>query len=228
MIFNHMKKYIIALIGAICLCLLSFLFFDKSIGLIFIVIAIGVVSGVLSKLFTGYVIPNQFVFHSRFIIYGIGSGLMIGMLLFLVRSLELNLFSLHALMLNLVVSIPIGVIITGSFLYLGFRTLKKRTMNIDEDQDSISDQATYTDSSCKTFKGRLVLAKCKLMFFEMPTGDCIFEYGLDELNPEIKRSGFLNIPKGFNIGDELAKLNVAFPYYWIDLIKNNKHFTSLP
>lgn len=90
-------------------------------------VGLGLVSGISTRLFTGYVIPNQIVFNYRFIIYGIGSGLMIGMLMFLIKSLESNSFSIYTLIFYLLVSIPIGAIITGTLLYLGFRNLKKRT-----------------------------------------------------------------------------------------------------
>lgn len=185
-------------------------------------VGLGLVSGISTRLFTGYVIPNQIVFNYRFIIYGIGSGLMIGMLMFLIKSLESNSFSIYTLIFYLLVSIPIGAIITGTLLYLGFRNLKKRTKRYNENQELISDHATYSDSSYKTYKGRLVLANEKLIFYETTAGDCIFEYRLNDLNPKIKLSRFLNIPNGFCIKSGLESLNVAFPYYWIELIKNRK------
>ncbi len=224
-----MKKYIQILtvtVFILGMCLLLSLYFDASNLSIIVMIGLGLLGGILSRFFIGYVIPSQLIFRFRFIIYGIGSGLMIGLLLYLINSIKDQSFTYQDLLKWLLISIPLGIIVNGTLSYLRFRKLKKRTSNSTENRDSISDFAIYTDSEYNTVRGRLVLCNNKLSFYSATNQESLFELEITDVTPVIKKSKFMSIPNGFNLSSEAKALNVAFPYYWIKLIKKEIKTTT--
>jgi hypothetical protein len=189
-------------------------------------IGLGLLGGILSRFFIGYVIPSRLIFRYRFIIYGMGFGLMIGLLLFLTKSIKDQSFVSQDLVKWLLISVPLGIIGNGTMSYLRFRKLKKRTSNATENRDSISDFAIYTDSEYKTVRGRLVLCNNKLSFYSATDQESLFEMEILDVNPVIKKSKFMSIPNGFSLSNETKALNVAFPYYWIKLIEKEVKTTT--
>lgn len=216
-----MKRYIQILtvtVFILGMCLFLSQYFDSSNLSIIVVIGLGLLSGILSRFFIGYVIPSQLIFRFRFIIYGIGSGLIIGLLLFLTNSIKLQSFIYQDLLKWLLISIPLGIIVKGTLSYLSFKKLKIRTSNARENIDSISDFAIYTDSEYKKVRGRLVLCNNKLSFYSATDQEFLFDMEITDVTPVIKISKFMSIPNGFNLSNEDKTFNVSFPYYWIKLI----------
>jgi hypothetical protein len=130
---------------------------------------LALLGGVLSRLFTGYVVPSRFIFRSRFIIYGIGFGLLIGLLLPLTDSIKDQSFAIQDLVRSILISIPIGVIFIGTQSYLRFKKLEKKTVCEIDNKNSISDFAIYRDSENNSLRGRLLLTNNKLSFCSMST-----------------------------------------------------------
>ena len=227
-----MNKYIQILTVTVFILgmyLLLSLYFETSNLSIAAMIGLGLLGGILSRFFIGYVIPGRLLFHYRFIIYGMGFGLMIGLLSFVTTSIKDQSFVSQDLVKWLLISVPLGLISNGTMSYSMFRKLKKRTANATENRDSISDFAIYTDSEYKTVRGRLVLCNDKLSFYSAANQESLFEMEIIDVNPVIKKSKFMSIPNGFSLSNETKILNVAFPYYWIKLImaeRKNDHTTT--
>lgn len=220
-----MNKYIKILTGTVFIlgmCLLLSLYFKYSNLSIALIIGFGLLGGIISRFFIGYVIPNRILFRSRFIIYGIGFGIMIGLVIFITTSAKEQLFESQNLLICLLISIPLGIIVKGTMSYSRYRKLKKKTNIKIEKQDSISDFAIYTDSEYKSFKGLLLLSNNKLSFYSEINGDCIFEMAIKDVNPVIRNSKFISIPNGFSLQNKKDSVNVAFPHYWIKLIDTEK------
>jgi len=224
-----MNKYIQILIVTVfilSMCLLLSFYFEASNLSIAVMIGLGLLGGILSRFFIGYVTPSRLIYRSRFIVYGIGFGIMIGLLLFLTRSIKDQTFVWQDMLKWLLISVPIGIIVTGTMSYLRFRKLKDRTNSDIENKNTISDFAICTDSEYKTVRGRLLLTNSKLSFYSVTNGERVFEMALIDVNPVIKNSKFMSIPNGFSISNATIALNVAFPYYWIKLIKKEKTTTQ--
>ena len=219
-----MNKYIqifIVIMFFLGMLFLLSLYFDTSNLLIAIIIGLGLLGGILQRFFVGCVIPNRIIFRARFIVYGIGFGIMIGLLLFLTKSIKDQSFAIQDLVKWLLISIPISIIGNGMVSYLRFRKLKKKTIGNHKNKNEICDFAVYIDSEYKATKGLLVLSvdKDKLAFYSMSSHNCLFETPLSDLNPEIKKSKFMSIPNGFSFQNKMFNVNIAFPLYWIELIR---------
>ena len=217
-----MNKYIQILLVSVfvlCMCLLLSFYFDTSNLSVALIIGLGLLGGLLSRFFIGYVIPNKILFRSRFIIYGIGFGIMIGLVIFITTSAKEQSFEIQNLLICLLISIPLGIIVNGTMSCLRFRKLKKRTNVNIESQDSISDFATYSDSEYISVRGLLLLSNNKLSFYSATNGDCIFEMALKDVNPIIRNSKFMSIPNGFSWNNKMNSVNVAFPHYWTKLLE---------
>ena len=151
---------------------------------------------------------------------------MMGLLLFLTKSIKDQSFVGQDLVKWLLISIPVGIIVNGGIFYLRYKKLKKRTSNATENPDSISDFAIYTDSEYKTTKGRLVLCNNKLSFYSATNQESLVEMEIIDVNPVIKKSKYMSIPNGFSLSNETQALNVAFPYYWIKRIEKEVKMTT--
>jgi hypothetical protein len=204
--------------------LLLSLYFDLSNLSIGVLLGFGLLGGILSRFFVGYVIPNRIIFRARFIIYGIGFGIFIGLIMLLTNKDQS--FAIIDLVILFLISVPIGLISIGIMSYLRFRKLKKKTIGKHESKVVISDLAVYTYSKNKPIRGLLVLSVDKLSFYSMTNQDCLFETPLLDLNPEIKKSQFMSIPTGFSFMNKMYSLNMAFPLYWIQLIGTEKIKTT--
>ena len=221
-----MKKSIKILVSVIFLIGLYFLFsfiFNESDLSIAVILAIGPLGGLSTQFFVGYVLPSKLLSRLIFMIYGISFGIMIGLMLFFTTFIKDQTFVGYNMIKMLIISIPLGVITIGSILSLRHRKLKKRTNGVTDAQDSISDFALYIDSDNNKISGRLLLSDGKLSFYALETGKCLFETPLPDVNPKIKKSKFLYIPIGFSWMNEMNKVNVSFPYYWIKLIDTDRN-----
>ena len=187
------------------------------------ILAIGPLGGLSTLSFAGYVLPSKLLFRIGFIIYGITFGIMIGLMLFLTTSIKDQTFVGYHMIKMLIISIPLGVITIGSIISLRYRKLKKRTNGVTDAQDSISDFALYIDSDNNKVSGRLLLSDGKLSFYDLETGKCLFETALPDGHPIIKKLKFLPIPILFSWMNEMNKVNVSFPYYWIKLIDTDRN-----
>ena len=217
-----MNKYIQLLLFTVfvlCMCLLLSFCFDISNLSIALILGIGLLAGMISRFFIGYVIPNRILFRSRFIIYGIGFGIMIGLVIFIISSDKEQSFESQHLLICLLITIPLGLIVNGTIYYSRFRKLKKRTNINIENQDLISDFAIYSNSEYKSVIGLLLLSNNKLSFYSATNGNCIFEMALKDVNPIIINSKFMSIPNGFSLNNKINSVKVAFPHYWTKLIE---------
>lgn len=216
---NKSLQISIVVVFVLGLCLLLKFYFESTYLLIVVVLSLGLFSGIISRYFVGYIVPGQTLFRYRFVIYGAGFGLMIGLLLFLTKSIKNQTFLVQDLEIWLLIAVPIGIIGKGTSSYRKFRKLTKRTINENGRHDLICDFAIFADSEYKTARGLLVLSVNKLAFYSMTSNDCIYEGLMSDLNPEIKKSRLMGIPNGFSFQNKMYNVNVAFPLYWLELIE---------
>ena len=221
-----MKKSFNILVSVIFLIGLYFLFrfvFNESNLSIAVILAIGPLGGLSTLSFAGYVLPSKLIFRLRFIIYGITFGIMIGLMLFLTTSIKDRTFVGYHMIKMLIINIPLGVITIGSIISLMYRKLKKRTNGVTDAQYLTSDIALFIDSDNNKISGRLLMSEGKLSFYDLETGKCLFETALSDIHPIIKKLKFLPITIGFSWMNEMNKVNVSFPYYWIKLIDTDRN-----
>lgn len=212
-----MNRYLLILISLVFLSLL--ITKGESYLSIAAIIALGLISAVIQRLFVGYLIPTKGIFRLRFAIYGIGFGLMIGLLMLLINSIREQSFEISDLTRWIVISIPLGVIIFGSKNSYDFKELKQRTNGEEDQPDTTSDLAFYRDAENTINRGRLLLSGGKLSFHSSELEGCLFEIEVVDLNAVIHPSKFMGIPNGFSLPDERGWVQVAFPYYWLKLMK---------
>jgi hypothetical protein len=183
------------------------------------IIAILPISAVLQRIFVGYFIPSNILFRSRFIIYGIGMGLMLGLIIFLSSSIRNQSFEISDFTRWLLIAIPIGGLINGPIFSYKFKELKQSTQGSEDQENTISGFADYRDSENDLNKGRLLLSGGKLSFESSELEGCLFEIQAVDFKFEIHRSKFMGIPNGFSLPDGRGWVNVAFPNYWLKLME---------
>jgi hypothetical protein len=216
-----MKKpgqYIFPIAFLLGMCFLLKYGLGESNLTIAVIIGLGPLAGFITQLFSGYVIPSKLLFRLRFILYGIGFGIMIGLLLFLMKSIKDQSFNGMHFIKWMLISIPIGVIVQGSLYYQRFKKLKKRTNGDTDNQDAVCDSALCTDSEDNRIRGRLILSEGKLSFCSAGNGECLFEMDSSDVNPVIKKSKYRHIPNGISLQNNRYNVNVAFPLYWMKII----------
>lgn len=212
-----MNRYLQILISLVFLSLLITI--GESYLSIAAIIALGLIFAVLQKFFVGYFIPTKGIFRLRFAIYGIGFSLMIGLLLLLISSIREQSFEMSDLTGLIVISILLGVIFFGSKNSYDFKELKKITNGEADQADTTSDLAFYRDTENTINRGRLLLSGSKLSFHSSELEGCLFEIEVVDLNVVIHPSKFMGIPNGFTLPDERGWVEVAFPYYWLKIMK---------
>lgn len=212
-----MNKYIQILIGIALLFLLFFI--GESYLSIVVIIAIGLTFGVLQRFFVGYILPSQGIFRRRFIMYGMGFGLMMGLLSFLTNSIRDQSFEISDFIRWMLISIPLGVIFYGNMLSYKFKELKQKTNGDADHKATTSDFAIYRDKENNINRGRLLLSDSKLSFYSSELDGCLFETAIVDLNLTIHQSKFMGIPNGFSLPNQQGWVNVAFPYYWMKIME---------
>lgn len=193
-----------------------------------VIIVSGLLGGLIIRLFTGYVIPTKLLFQIRFIIYGIGLGLMMGLMLFITNAIKIQSFDSKDFIRWLIISILVGVVIYGGIFYKKFRNLKKKTNGSTDAKNTVSDFALYIDSDDSKIRGRLLLSEGKLAFYSSENGDCLFEMSLLDINPIITKAKYWHIPDGFMLINRMYSINISFPYYWLKIIDNERNKMIVP
>lgn len=197
---------------------LLFYYFDASLLLISVMFLWGLTAGIGSKLFLGYFVPSGMLFRARFILYGLGSGILIGVLMELKHIIEDQMFNWPELVQMLVISIPIGLV-GGVWFFSQFKKLKKEVSDKYYIKSILCDSATFIDSENKSHKGLLLLTETNLSFYSKVNNKCLFDSLCSDLNPEIKSDKFLSIPEGFHLRvNEAGSVRVAFPMYWLKIM----------
>lgn len=215
-----MKIFYNILIGLTFL-LLNF-WIGESYLSILVIIVLPLIFGVIQRFFVGYGLPSRGLFRRRFLLYGLGFGMMLGLVLFFARSLNDRSFTTLDFTIWMLIYISMGGLFWGSIITYKFRELKKKTNGEEDHLDSISDFAIYRDAKNEINRGRLVLSDGKLTFYSSELEGCLFDTPVMELNPVIHRSKFLGIPDGFSLNNELEWVRVNFPYYWMKKIAITK------
>jgi len=206
-------------LGSIGILLFSFKESYTGLG---IIIAAVFTLGLISRLLTGFVNTPKWLFRLRFIIYEIGYGIMIGLILFLSKSFKYQTFIISDLVKYLILASILAIIWGISKFYLKFRKLIKNPFNSEDNKAILYDSATFKGSEGQIFFGLLVLTNDRLIFYSSKNNDCLFELKLAEINPTIERSKFLKIPRGLNLIPGETKVHVRFPYYWLKAINQEK------
>ena len=212
-----MKKYMLILTGLVLLALL-FLIGESYLSIVAI-IAVMPVFAVLQRFFIGYFIPSNGLFRLRFFIYGIGFGMMLGLINFLFNSIVNQSFEIIDFTRWMLIQVPLGALIFGSFNNYKFKELKQITQRSDDQEKTTSNFAVYRDSENDVYKGRLLLTGGKLSFESSELEGCLFEIPVVDFKFEIHQSKFMGIPNGFSLPDGRGWVNVAFPNYWLKLME---------
>jgi len=212
-------KYVFAAILVLCLGWLLRVYFDSTYFSIAVIVLLGLLSGIAGRSFVGYLIPGKLLFRYRFIVYGAGFGLVIGLLLFLTRSVKNETFLMLELVTALLIAVPVGIVGRGLGPDRRFTKLKERALGLGGDQKLLLDFATLSDNDYITIRGLLVLSPDKMSFYATDDTRCLFESSLPELNPIIEKSKLFKIPNGFSIKRGKYRIYVDFPYYWMKTIQ---------
>jgi len=195
---------------------------DESYLSIAVIIPIVLIIGILQRVFVGVILPSEGLFRYRHIMYGIGYGMMIGLLLFLTSSIRNHSFEIGTFTRWMLISIPMGVIFYGNMISYKFKELKRKTNGSADHQDATSDFAIFRDAENNINRGRLLLSGGKLSFYSSELDGCLFETVVVDLNPVIHQSKFMGIPNGFSLPYKPGWVNVAFPYYWLKIMETER------
>jgi len=219
---NRLKNIIIAAFLIIGLfAILKFYFQTPNIGLLFLVV-LGAISAVTTDLVKGFINPPRWLYQIRFSILGVLYGVFIGILLFGKEAIEENRFSIHDLLVCLVIGAILGVVLHASMMFAQTGKVKRRKGL--SGRQLVKDSALLINQNGEKIKGKLVLTNEQLIFLGNETEGKILERDVHEIHPNITKTKFLGIPDGFSIENDEILLKVSFPYYWLKSInkKENK------
>ena len=219
---NRLKNIIIPAFLIIGLfAILKFYFQTPNIGLLFLVV-LGAISAVTTDLVKGFINPPRWLYQIRFSILGVLYGVFIGILLFGKEAIEENRFSIHDLLVCLVIGAILGVVLHASMMFAQTGKLKRRKGL--SGRQLVKDSALLINQNGEKIKGKLVLTNEQLVFLGNETQGKILERDVHEIHPNITKTKFLGIPDGFSIENDEILLKVSFPYYWLKSInkKENK------
>ena len=214
------------LIGAFLIiglsAILKFYFQTPNIGLLFLVV-LGAISAVTTDLVKGFINPPRWLYQIRFSILGVLYGVFIGILLFGKEAIEENRFSIHDLLVCLVIGAVLGVVLNASMMFAQTGKLKRRKGLFLPGRQLVKDSALLINQNGEKIKGKLVLTNEQLIFLKNGTEEKILESEVHEIHPNITKTKFLGIPDGFSIENDEILLKVSFPYYWLKSINKEEN-----
>ncbi len=226
------KFYKVLTPSILILSAIAFLFlgFNTKSNVIISIISIGMTVGISFGTFTvlinGYFIPSKLIFKYRFWVYGLFFGLAIFLSSILNSLAEGRIIHMKYLLIKFIISIIIGIIFFGTFLYWNFRELKKFTRLETQlgELEILSDSATL-DNEEATKSGRIILTTQRLCFISNDEEKTKFVFSFSDLTSGIEIIERLSIPDGIYIPNEETKIRVKFSKLWkkeiLKIIKNN-------
>jgi len=153
----RLKNLIIAAFLIIGLsAILKFYFHTPNIGILFLVV-LGAISGVTTDLVKGFINPPRWLYQIRFSILGVLYGVFIGILLFGKEAIEENRFSIHDLLVCLVIGAVLGVVLNASMMFAQTGKLKRRKGLFLPGRQLVKDSALLINQNGEKIKGKLVL-----------------------------------------------------------------------
>lgn len=206
----------ITIIGS--LCILLRIAFEVSYLSIVVMLGIALVSIVASRYSTGFTIPGKFLFRVRFIVYGFGFGLMIGLVVIISKPIILDDFSILRFLIMLLIGGLLGIVIKGWSSYLRFMKLKKEALALLSEEVILCDNAVFNDSNFGSNRGLLFLTETQLMFYSPAKKKFINISNLTEVKPQIEKSKIASIPQGFRLSGDEYSIRIAFPLLWIKML----------
>jgi hypothetical protein len=220
---NHRTKNI--LIGLFLIiglsAILKFYFKTPNIGILFLVV-LGAISGLTTLLVRGFINPPSWLYQIRFSILGAFYGIFTGILLFGKEAIEENRFSIHDLLVCLVIGSVVGVVLNNCMMFAQFQKLKRRKGLFLPERQLVKDSALLIKKNGEKIKGKLVLTNDHLIFLGNGKEEKNLEKEVYEIYPKVSKTKFLGIPDGFRIENDDILLKVSFPYYWLKSINNIK------
>jgi hypothetical protein len=213
------------LIGAFLIiglsAILKFYFQTPNIGLLFLVV-LGAISAVTTDLVKGFINPPRWLYQIRFSILGVLYGVFIGILLFGKEAIEENRFSIHDLLVCLVIGAVLGVVLHASMMFAQIGKLKRRKELFLPERQLVKDFALLINQNGEKIKGELVLTNEHLIFLTNRKEEKILEKEVREIHTNISKTKYLGIPDGFKIENDDILLKVSFPYYWLERINKRR------
>lgn len=178
-------------------------------------ILLGLSAGIVTQVFTGYIIPSQRLFKFRFLFNGIANGIFIALLIFIIEKgrnphITWNDFAIM-LIIGLIVMIPI----MSGILLISFNNLREKT-NLKKNTGEIelySDKATFIHDDTY-IPGRLILTNQRLCFRSKKMDCSQNDLILSEAKPEFDKVKYLGVPGGFSIRGKNMKVKINFPFFW--------------
>ena len=189
------------------------LFLGLSIGLIILVYLIRVYSN-----------PPKWLFRLRFVIYNFQYGLFFGIAMSVFKLIDHRQINILEFVFNVFFFALFDFLfgLSAEESYFKFRKLIKKTSSASGNDLALIDLACYVDSDEYRTLGRLILEKHKLYFYSADENKCLFESDVSDISPVVEKSSFLNIPKGLDFQTNETKIFMKFPYYWLNVIKNEQ------
>jgi hypothetical protein len=215
---NRYKNGIIVLVISAILMVVLVQYFNIQRFYLLVINVLGVTGGLSMALFKAYANPNQWIYHYRFILIGTGFGSLIGLGFYLGSYQDSQVIVFKDLLKSLIVSIPIGIIISGGISYISNRQLSKKAKTYIQDQILICDSARCETPELISVSGVLVLTPKVLVFYPDAETSQLKSYKLEDIQVKLSFSGSFKIPKGILINDE-DELLVAYPKYWCQHIQ---------
>jgi hypothetical protein len=210
--------FIIFMIAAITLLLF---YFDMKVGGVVVIIAYGLVLGILVAIFNGYFIPGMWIRMRRFLL----QGMLIGLAFFVFALLDtiVDGKDLHVMLLlkMLIASMCVGVIIGYGFLKWNYRVIKNQTiLELLEGEVLILDDSATLLNEDSIGRGRLMLTSMRLVFAYLDIEKENFIVNADALKSGVELNARFGIPNGIRIAEADTQFTVKYPGLWKREIEN--------
>ena len=216
------QAMIILLIHALVALLYYYLGASTQFGLMLLGSTFGALFlGMLIRLTLGYLNPSDILFKHRYTLEGIGFGLLMASVIFVIGSAISQHFGTTLIVLSIIFGTFLGKIWTNSAEH---KKLKKRIDDFPELNSEaflLSDSGSLTSSAHSETKGLITLTKHEIIFNPAYDVEQKERIALSDIKPQLNKSwvGVFKIPTGIQLTTDQTIEPDKFPRYWLEKIK---------
>lgn len=221
-----LKNLIIAIFIVGIMLILKFYLKTSDPVILFLVIWI-VAALLIRTLIVGYLNPPYWLYRTKYSFIGLIFGILTAIMLFGTEAIENEIFIANELLRYILFGAVLGAVLNGPVFNHSTRLNRRKGTFLLEKQ-LVKDYAQIITEEGQRINGKLFLTDKSLLFLDGRNEEKIVVQDIAEVETQISKMKYCQIPNGFKIENGKFRFKVQFPNYWIKRIRKRQELLASP
>lgn len=187
-------------------------------------LASGLFLGLVIRLFSGYLKPNDWIYQYRYTIEGIGFGLLFASVILFINLADNQPFGAMDLVLPFILGLFFGAMWINTSKHKKLKNWTHRLAASHSETILCNDLGSLIDANNREKKGMIILTPDSILFKPFYDEHQKMKIDLSKVHPQLEKSwtGFFKTPSGIRLTNNWSIKPAKFPRYWFQKIKSRK------